>query len=363
MIKSVISRLLTLDIKDIPTFHLFENYDEGRDIKSLEGNEVIRSISPRDQRKVINSLLLPNPVILKLGQAIISNGNPTITNFIKLILYLFEKIKEILDLRDTIFIGVLRSGFLIAVLMRYIAIKYHNIEIPIVGITPNYLDRIQIEHLKKFFSSNDRKNVIFLDGWISTGTTYFIIKEFWEKLFPKHSFNFATISNISNLNQKEILYSTKEDILLPWSIALTDNIGLSNYFLHPQKNITTSFYIPKQNRKINNSEINYFKAIDKELNRKYKKFTHIHDSVSRKLTSPAEQDNIFGKSDIKLGINECIKSFEKGIASEIFVNPAINTIYLKILIKYSKIYRVKIKFLKNLFINGCHCAVSRNNFG
>ncbi len=93
MTKSYISHFPTLDVKDVPIFHLVEDYGNGRDLKSLKNNEVIRSISSKDQGKVINSLLLPNPSILGLRQATIKNGSSTVDNFIRLILNLFEKIR------------------------------------------------------------------------------------------------------------------------------------------------------------------------------------------------------------------------------------------------------------------------------
>lgn len=148
-------------------------------------------------------------------------------------------------------------------------------------------------------------------------------------------------------------------------MTFVDNVGLSNYFLHPLKNIAVSFYIPKDSRKLDNIEMHYRKIIDKVLQggyprkKEFSKQDGYTNRVSFNLETLRKQLNIPEENDIKVGINEIIKSFEKGNILEVFVSPHINNLYLKVLKEYSRVYKIKLNFVEKLYINNCHCAVVR----
>lgn len=355
--------LSLLDIKDIPVFNPLIYYHGKRDFNSIKKDLLIRTISSKDQIKVVNSISLPPIDIFRLYNFVINDNY--IEYFIKQIIDLCKKIENVTNPKDILLISVLRSGFFLTSLLRYIIYKYYDIEIPVGAITPNYIEHTNIGEFKKFINFYDKKEIYFIDGWISTGVTYNIIKDFWQSFFSNRGFNYAVISNTAILHDKKIIYSIGQDILIPWSIVFVDNIGLSNYFLHPLKNIAVSFYIPKDSRKLDNIEMNYRKIIDKVLLDKYSrkkeffKQDYYIDHISSNLKNLRKQLNIPEEDDIKIGINEIIKSFEKGNVLKVFVNPHINSLYLKVLKEYSRVYKIKLNFVEKLYVNNCYCAVTR----
>jgi len=315
------------------------------------------------RERVVASLLFPKEAILKLHDDIIRGA--IIDRSVPHIIGLYDKILKVCDLNNALFVAVLRSGFSLAVLLRYIIYKIHNIEVEIVGITPNYIDNIYIDDFKKFIS-NKNKSILFIDGWNSAGITYNIVKEMWNNLFPKRKFYYVVITNLSTITDNELLYETTEDILFSWSICQTDNIGLSNYFLNPFTNLSTTFYLPEKLRGIKDIEKIYRKVIDKTLINQNKKFPnrdYIYNGEinSRKYTPNIKiRDNI-RRGIIKIGINECIKSLDKNDALEIVIDEKIDKLYENILRKYAQIHGVKIKVVDDLHVNKAKCLVIRQN--
>jgi len=355
--------LSLLDIKDIPISNPLIRYYGKRDFNSIKKNSLVQIISSQDRIKVVNSISLPPIDIFRLYNFVINDDY--IEYFIRQVIGLYRKIERTAHPKNILLISVLRSGFFLTALLRYIVYKYHQIEVPIIGITPNYIEHTNIEEFKKFISFYSKKEIYFIDGWISTGVTYNIIRNFWQSFFPNQKFNYAVISNTATLYDKKIIYSTDQDILTPWSMAFVDNIGLSNYFLHPSKNIAVSFYISKDSRKLDNIEAHYRKIVDKvlldECFRKkefFKQDWHTNHTPFN-FESFRKQLDISEENDIKFGINEIIKVFEKGSILEVFVNPRINSLYLKILKEYSRVYKIKLNFVERLYVNNCYCIASR----
>lgn len=339
-----------LDIKDVPVFNLILSCKGRRDYKTLSIHSVIKLISPKDRNKVIKSLLSPSEEIKKLHKSI--NNKQLASEFVGLLIELFNKIKEKSSPEKIVFISILRSGFSVATLLQYVFYKNLGVKIPIAALTPNFIKTIDKKAFKKFIKKHDKKDIYFLDGWISAGTTYKIVKKLWNELFPNKKFYFGVISNISSLKNKELIFSTNQDILLPWNMALTDNVGLSNFFVHPRKNVATSFYIPKRLRKTNNMESHLRSVIDKNKHLKKQLFLNNNRSV-------AQKNKIISDDRVKVGINECIKSFEKGNAIKLLISSNIRKSYLLILKKYSKLNNLKIEFANNLKNKNYHCKVVR----
>lgn len=360
-----ISYLPILDCRDIPIFNPLTIYGDKRDIKSLSNNSIIRSLKGKLKETVTASLLFPKKAILKLHDDVI-NG-PIMKCSVNHIIDLYNKIIEVCDFDNTLFVAVLRSGFSLAVLLRYIIYKIHDVEVEIIGITPNYIDYIYRDKLKRFIS-NENKLILFIDGWCSAGITYNIVKDMWDDLFPRQKFYYVVVTNPLAIKDNELLYETTEDILLPWSICQTDNIGLSNYFLNPSTNLSTAFYLPKKLRKIKNIEEIYRKFIDKTLINQDKEYRNDEENyffndqiVSRKYILDTKSRNDIKKGIIKVGINECVKSLDKNDASEIIIDEKIDKLYEDFLKKYAQIYGVKIKFVDDLRLGKVRTLVIRKN--
>jgi|AntAceMinimDraft_4_1070372.scaffolds.fasta_scaffold13698_3 hypothetical protein len=354
--------LSLLDIKDISISNPLIHYYGKRDFNSIKKDPLVEIISSQDQIKVVNSMSSPPIDILRLYDFVINDDY--IEYFVRYVIDLYRKIERETHPKDILLINVLRSGFFLTVLLRYIIYKYYQIKVPIIGITPNYIEHTNIEKFKKFINFYNKKEIYFIDGWISTGVTYNIIRNFWQSFFPSQKFNYAVISNTATLCDKKIIYSTDQDILIPWSMAFVDNIGLSNYFLHPSKNIATSFYIPKDSRKLENIEAHYRKIVDKVLldeppRKEFFEQNYYTNHISFNLRRLKKQLNISEESDIKFGINEIIKDFEKGSTLKVFINPHIGALYLKIFKEYSKVYKIKLNFVEKLYVNNCYCVASR----
>lgn len=259
----------------------------------------------------------------------------------KVIDYLILFYKKILEKHNPekiSLVAVLRSGLPLALLLRYIIYKAYNIEIEISAISPNYIDHIDINSFKNYINrfGNDITS-IFIDGWCSEGVTYEIVKNFWDNLFPNKKFLYAVLSNVSSFKKEDLLYATNKDILIPWSICQTDNIGLSNYFLHPSDEKSCAFIVPKNKRKIKNSEPIYREIIDRKLKNKltFKKIDQ--EDISADCPSYSQTD----AGIIKFGVNECIKSIDKKDNIKLYISNESKNSYNEILKKYAKINSVK----------------------
>jgi hypothetical protein len=131
--------------------------------------------------------------------------------------------------------------------------------------------------------------------------------------------------------------------------------------LHPVANITSTFYLQRNFRRLHNIESIYEKKINKFLladnNDKFKNFRNcLHKSdvnprIIRKILG------ISGGPKIKWGINESIKAFEKDNVSLLIVSREIYKPYYEILKEYASIYKTKMRVLKKFCIGGCHCLV------
>jgi ribosomal protein L30E len=354
-----ISHLPTLDPGNIPIFNDIIPYHNKRDRRSLLNNRVIQSLRGRTKNRVVASLLLPSETSLKLHDDVIYS--PIINDCIAHVIGLYRKIIEICNPNDILFVAVLRSGLFLATLLRYIINKLHNIEVKIVGITPNYINHMYIDEFKNLVSESN-KSVFFIDGWCSTGITYkYYIKKMWRSLFPKRKFYYAVVSNISPIKDSELLYETNKDVLLPWSICQTDYIGLSNYFLNPFTNLSTAFYLSKPMRKIQNIDRIYKKIINKILIIQGRKYLNSDDKEYCNYKINKKIDLTKYGPDVKIGINECIKTLDKNDALEILVDKKIDKLYYNLLRKYAKIYRVKIKTVDKLSLDKSKCLVIRKN--
>lgn len=74
----------------------------------------------------------------------------------------------------------------------------------------------------------------------------------------------------------------------------------------------------------------------------------------------SHQFNRWGKLNVKLGINETIKSLEKGIGLEILIDKRnIHPLCKKVLFQYAALYKVGIKFVPQPLVAPCHCAIIR----
>lgn len=353
-----ISHLPIIDPGNIYIFNDIITYYDKRNRHSLLNNTVIQSLKDKTKNRVVASLLSPNQINLKLHDDIIHS--PIINDCIIHIIGLYSKIIKICNPNDILFVSVLRSGLFPAILLRYIINKVHNTEVDIVGITPNYINYTYIDEFKSLILERN-KSVFFIDGWCSGGITYkYYIKEMWNTLFPKRKFYCAVVSNISSIKDKELLYETNKDILLPWSICQTDYVGLSNYFKNPFTNLSTSFYLPESIRKIQNIDRIYKKVIDEILitrNRKYLNSANNKERYDYKINKKTDLAQ-YG-SDVKIGINECIKTLDKNDALEIVIDKRIDKLYYMILKKYAKVHKVKIRIINKLPLDKLNCLVVR----
>ncbi len=325
-----------LDISDLTIFNQLITYDKKRDLKSLSHNPLIEELDDKTRHRVIYSMLTPQKESLKIYDEVINGFAPQ--KVIDYLILLYKKITEIHNPEKINLVAVLRSGLPLTLLLSYIIYKVHNVKIQVSSISPNYINQIDISLFKNYIKNlNKDIKFIFVDGWCSEGVTYNIVKEFWNNLFPDKKFWYAVLSNLSLLEEKSLIYATRKDVLIPWSICQTDNLGLSNYFLHPIDGTSCAFIIPKDNLKIRNSEHVYRKLIDHKI--KYKIL--FNEPCQEEIKHKYLINDRYDVGVVKLGINECIKSIDKKDDIKLYIKNTPENSYNEILKKYAKANSIK----------------------
>jgi len=346
------------DISQIKIFNQLTNYRNNRDKHSLSTNRLINALDQPTKEKVIASLLKPDQNILRLHQFVLNN-KPYLKLFVDHLIELSERIVSALSAENIALVAVLRSGLPLAFLIQDIIYKKTGVITPISGLTPNYIEKIDNSAFKNFVVKN-KKTVVFVDGWISEGVTYNIIKKFWNSLFPKQSFYFGVISNPSvKTRDPNIFSASPADILVPWSMATTDNTRLSNYFIHPSNHKSSAFLLPKSLLSLPSPLQAYYDIVDARINTKNNKSKQPNLPKNNKA-DPTHRSNHWGKLNVKLGINETIKSLEKGIGVKILIDKKnIHPLCKKVLFQYAVLYKVGVEFVPQSLVSPCHCAIIR----
>lgn len=298
-------------------------FSKSRIISKLENEVKVKKIFKTPQfSRVVNSLKLPNKKLTRLYWNYFNAKEIACLSGYFYSYYL--SLKKIYQ-RDSslVFIGVARSGVPLLNIIKFLFEK-DGIKIKCIIFSPNYYNLNNINKLKKFVSNSE--TLVFVDGWISSGLTYEIIKNICKKYFSGKKFIFSVIVNMSSYLNKDILFVTNKDLLLPWSVFQTDHAGYSNFFLH--NNQCTCFYLPPNKR---------IKVLDPEdyfINRQKKK-------VSSEMVIKLKSIKASFKSNIKYGVNEVFKSIDKNDA--ISVNIPASSRYKNFLIKYGKYSNIPYK--------------------
>jgi len=307
-------------------------YAAQRDESHLFDIGYLAGVEAKIKSRVIFSLLPPQAEIKSLYEKFIES--PSQIESAYYIFDLYEKICQRFGLDELCLVAVLRSGLFLAEMIKYLFAEFNNLNVKIIGFSPNYIAQSDWRGFKNELDLI-RKKVIFVDGWISNGVTYAILKKFWQSLFPGRVFQLAVIQNIFGLGGSDVIYSTAKDVLTPWSIFQTEHCGLSNYFINPVTNQSCAFYLSKSNR------------IDFGLNlvyqRIFNKIKHLKNLIkerSRELPKIMPSNNI---RKYKFGLNECIKSLEKRDAAQLFLSKNTDAFAKKILLQYAKLAKVGVE--------------------
>ncbi len=343
--------LPVLDINQIPVFNKLILYNDKRDSLTLGQDSLISLIPEKDRKKVIHSLMVPSKEIIDIREKILFGDYNGLENHL---LNLAELITKVISPANLILVAVLRSGFPLAAILRYLIFQQNGFEVPILGLTPNYINNIYDKPFKSYLKSHSNAEYYFIDGWMSKGVTYSIIKKFWKKLSKGKSFHFVVASNISSIKNNDIISSCDHDLLLPWSVALTDTVGLSQYFQHPTSKISTSFYIPAANRAFKDFESIIRKRINRVVN--VTRTCHYNNCKSQSIITFLASNRILN-NNWKIGINECIKAIEKGNADIIYADP--DALYYEVLMEYAEIFHRRLISIKGLCFNNSHYLVAR----
>ena len=325
--------LSVLDIEDLKIFNQVIPYVKDRMMCDLIKDDLITKLDDRVRQRVIASILTPNPMSLRLYQEVL-NG-VVVEDVVGYVIKLYKKLATSCCFERLFFVAVLRSGFLLAVLLRYIIYRRHKIKIDVVAITPNYIDKIFLDLFTDCVDQSN-KDVLFVDGWCSEGVTYNILKKFWQNLYPYKKFRYAVLSNVSRVMDGDLLWGTRNDVLAPWSMCQTDNLGLSNYFVHPTNGYSSAFIITADRKLLENSESIYREIVDRQLK---------DAGILNSLDSSPEIGNLTIKqmpvSMIKFGINECIKAIDKRDKGDLYISNHLKKIYSDVLREYAKISGIK----------------------
>jgi len=291
-------------------------FSKSRDIDKLENEVKVKKINKTPQfLRVVNSLKLPNKNSIKLYW---NYFNAQETNYLSGYFYAYYlSLKKIYQEDPSlVFIGVARSGVPLLDIVKFLFEK-DGIKIKCVIFSPNYYNLNNISKLKKYVANN--KTLVFVDGWMSSGLTYKIIKDICKKYFLGKKFVFSVIANMSGLLNNDILFVTNRDLLLPWSVFQTDHAGYSNFFLY--NNQCTCFYLPSNKRmKVLDSKDYFIDCPEKT-------------APFEKVIKLKSTTNVF-KNNIKYGVNEVFKSIDKDDA--VLVNVPVNSRYKKFLLKYAE---------------------------
>jgi len=176
---------------------------------------------------------------------------------------------------------------------------------PSIGyISPNYLSNAFLDKFKEFVMLGP-DNVVFLDGWISTGLTYQIMKNFfYSNLGYGKKFNFACLVNLSKLNTGDLISITDEDHLFYWNLLPTFFTGFTKFSLFDNEGITSAYYLSVEQRekifynlqKINESCPRLISVSEKNVN-----YRHLRNQ------------------NYKIGVNECLKAISACRADSIYL--------------------------------------------
>lgn len=326
-----------MDLKKYKIFAKLITYEGARDFETLKENYIIKRIDHKIAERIINSIICPNSDSIKLYNSTLSKS--TIENIVNLVFNLNFKLSYVYNYRNVIFISVLRSGHFLAKLLKYLIYRLYKINIKIICISPNYIENIDSSFTRYINSSSE--DFIFIDGWMSRGTTYSILKKFWQKQKIKKNFKMAVLSNISSYNNSDIISSTNEDILIPWSICQTDNLGLSNFFIYKKNKKPTTFFIPKNNRVVKDPMGQFTKLIDKRIEDKYYDPNIYIFNIKNKINTHVVMNT--ESRFIKFGINECIKSIDKHDVKCVYISNKLRDFDFSILKKYCIANNLKFK--------------------
>lgn len=312
-------------------------YKKSRDIKTLSNDSIIRKLDKTVADRVISSMLVPSKNSIKLYNETFKKS--IIDEVINLVINLNLKLFSSYDYKNLVFISVLRSGHFLTELLKHLIYKLYKIKIEVICVSPNYINNVN--YTFKNYINFSEKEFIFIDGWMSRGVTYNVLKKFWEVQKIKKVFKMAVLSNLSINKNKDIISLTDRDILIPWSICQTDNLGLSNFFLHPENKEPTSFFIPNNNRVIGDFLHKCVIMIDKKIGKDKNKNRNFNKL--RKGVIEFHQNNYRGRL-VKIGINECIKSIDKGDVKAMYVSKDLEEPYYSIFTKYCAINKIESQF-------------------
>jgi len=292
-------------------------------------------------------MLLPDDKLIQFyNKTVGASINDEILHYIA---KLCSQIISKFDPRKILLVSVLRGGSVLALVLKYFIDKNYGTDIEIAGISPNYLNESSTDFIN--FINKSNKQIVFIDGWISRGVTYSLIKEFWQNEFHNRNFNYVAVVNLSLINEPNLIYATSEDVFVPWSMFQTDFSGLSNFFLHPERKKSCAFFIPWEKRIIVVTE-EIEKLSKQEINKKQLK---IRTKMNRKTK---KHNPIYTKTDqrkIKFGINECIKAINKGDQITVYIGNMVQKNHAEILKGYAELKNASWKITEENF-----CYVVKN---
>lgn len=321
--------LPVLDIEDLKIFNQIIPYNKDRTVHDLFKDDLVTRLDTRVKQRVVASMLIPDLMSLRLYRGVLNSI--IVEEVAGYVIKLYKKLAASCCFERLSFVAVLRSGFLLAALLRYIVYRMCKIKIDVVAITPNYIDRIFLDLFTDYVGQANG-DILFVDGWCSEGVTYNILKKFWQDLYPYKDFRYAVLSNVSRVMDDDLVWGTRNDILAPWSMCQTDNLGLGNYFLHPINGYSSAFIIPTDRRLLGNSEHIYRKVVDCQL--KDGGNLNLLDS-SPEIDSLTTRQMSVGM--VKFGINECIKAIDKRDNGDLYIGNHVEKIYSDVLQKYAKV--------------------------
>ncbi|MBI2630810.1 hypothetical protein HYW73_01160 [Candidatus Nomurabacteria bacterium] len=284
------------------------------------------------RRRVVYSLVKPKKSILDFCKKAIKLTADEIT---ELVVLLGDKILNKIKRNNIVLIAVLRSGLPLTQLLQYYYFKKYGLKIKAISLSPNYIERVY-DKLLLTSMANKNSEFVFVDGWVSTGLTYKILQKSWKKISSNKPFHFAALSNLSNIKNRKIISSAKEDILIPWSISHTEYTELSNFFIDTISNESSAFIIKhspiqKNNFSTYKSKIdNIVKVHDKKINNIYQRTSDYGGNKKRVVGASRK---------IKIGINECIKAIDKRDKITLYVGS--KSRYKSLIIQYTNLNRLR----------------------
>lgn len=136
-------------------------------------------------------MILPRLDSVKLYNKIFQST--IIDEVVDLALKIHNKIISTYNLRSIILVSVLRSGYCLTGILKRLFNEIDGVVVEIVYISLNNINNLDGKF--KEYINLSHKDFIFVDGWISGGITYKILKEYWEKQKIKKPFKMAILFN------------------------------------------------------------------------------------------------------------------------------------------------------------------------